>query len=155
METALSTIKLLPFSKQQVSIFSNQLKDSLENGQVDPLELAVYFKAIEETIKQVKETMSKLAVNEAAKYGKSFQFRGATIDVRENGVKYDYSKSGDIDWERLNSEINSLTSRQEEREDFIKSLKQPMTAVYEETGETYTIYPPVKKSTTGIVISLI
>lgn len=155
METALSTIKLLPFSKQQVSIFSDQLKDSLENGHIDPLELAVYFKAIEETIKQVKATMSKLAVNEAEKYGKSFQFKGAKIDVRENGVKYDYSKSGDIDWERLNSEINSLTSRQEEREDFIKSLKQPMTAVYEETGETYTIYPPVKKSTTSIVISLI
>ena len=142
METALSTIKQMPFSKQQVAVFSNQLKDSLENGQVDPLELAVYFKAIEETIKQVKETMSKLAVNEAEKYGKSFEFKGAKIDVRENGVKYDYSKSGDIDWERLNSEINAARSRQEERETLIKSLKKPMTAVYEETGETHAIYPP-------------
>ena len=155
METALSTIKLLPFSKQQVSIFSDQLKDSLENGQIDPLELAVYFKAIEETIKQVKEVMSGLALNEAEKYGKSFQFKGAKIDIREVGTSYDYSKSGDIDWERLNSEINATKERQKEREALIKSLKEPMTAVYEETGETYTIYPPAKKSTTSIVISLI
>lgn len=155
MKTSIDIIKLLPFSKQKVSEFAKELKQSLENGEIDPLEMAIYFKGIEETIKQVKDTMSGMAVNEAEKYGKSFEFKGAKIDIREVGTSYDYSNSGDIDWERINSEINAAKERQKEREALIKSLKEPMTAVYEETGETYTIYPPIKKSTTGIVISLI
>lgn len=155
METALSTLRLMPFSKNQVELFSNQIKDSLTSGDVDPLELAIYFKAMEETIKQVKETMSSLALSEAQKYGKSFEFKGAKIEVKELGTSYDYSNCGDIYLNKFSEQISELTEKRKTRETIVKALKEPMTAVDEETGETFTMYPPIKKSTTGIAISLI
>lgn len=155
MDTALSTIRLLPFSKQQVILFSSQIKDSLINGDVEPLELAVYFKSIEKTIEEVKETLSSMALSEAEKYGKGkFEFKGAEIQVKELGTKYDYSQTGDTEWERLTSEKNAIDARIKDREAMLKSLTGSLTIVNEDTGEMETIYPPIKKSTTGISISL-
>lgn len=155
METALSTIKLLPFSKQQVEVFSAQIKESLINGEVEPLELAVYFKSIEKTIESVKETLSDMALNEAEKYGKGkFEFKGAEIQVKELGTKYDYSQTGDVEWERLTSEKQAIDTRIKERETMLKALSGSLTVVNEDTGEMETIYPPIKKSTTGIAITL-
>lgn len=155
METAISTIRLLPFSKQQVEVFSSQIKESLVSGDVEPLELAVYFKSIEKTIESVKETLSDMALQEAEKYGKGkFEFKGAEIQVKELGTKYDYSQTGDVEWERLTSEKQAIESRIKERETLLKSLTGSLTVVNEDTGEMETIYPPIKKSTTGISISL-
>lgn len=153
-DTALSTIRLLPFSKQQVEVFSSQIKDSLMSGEVDPLELAVYFKSIEKTIEAVKETLSPLALAESEKSGKSFEYKGAKIEIKELGTKYDYSKCGDTEFERLESEINALNDRKKEREAMLKNLTGSLTVVNEDTGEMETIYPPVKRSTTGIAITI-
>lgn len=154
METAISIIKLMPFSKQQVQIFASQLIETIENGEIDPLELAIYFKAFEKVQEQVKETLSKQALIEAEKHGKSFEFRGAKIDIKEVGTSYDFSKCGDYKWERLNTDLQTIKNQQKERETMIKTLKEPLIEVNQETGETFTIYPPIKKSTTGITISL-
>lgn len=155
MDTAISTVRLLPFSKQQVEVFANQIKDSLDNGEIEPLELAVYFKSIEKTIESVKETLNELALNDADKYGKGkFQFKGAEIQVKELGTKYDFTQTGDVEWERLTSEKQGIETRLKEREMMLKSLTGSLTVINEDTGEMKTIYPPIKKSTTGISISL-
>lgn len=154
METAISQVKLLPFTKSQVQIFAGQLIETLENGEIDPLDLAIYFKAFSEVEKQVKETMSKLALSEAEKHGKTFEFKGAKIEVKELGTSYDFSQCGDTKWERLNADLSAIKDKQKEREQLIKTLKEPLIEVDQQTGETITIYPPIKKSTTGITISL-
>ena len=154
METALSTLRLLPFSKQQVEVFADQIKNELESGNVNPLELAIYFKSIEKTVEKVSEKLKELALQEAEKYGKKFEFKGAEISISELGTIYDYSKTGDYEWERWDAAVKQDTDRRKERETMLKGLTGSLTIVNEETGEMETIYPPIKKSTTGISISL-
>lgn len=155
METALSFVRQLPSTKSQVAMFSDQIRQSLLSGDVEPLELAVYFKAIEKMMESVKETLTELSLAEAEKYGKGeFEFKGAKIVVKELGTKYDYSNCGDRNLEKCNTEISALTEERKGRENFLKSLQYEMTIVDEETGETTKLYPPVKSSTTGISISL-
>lgn len=155
METALSTIRQLPFSKHQVELFSTQIKDSLIAGQVEPLELAVYFKSIEKTIESVKETLSTMALNEAEKYGKgAFDFKGAQIQVKELGTKYDFSQTNDLFWHELQAEKQKIEEKLKQRETMLKSLTGSLTIANEDTGEIETIYPPIKKSTTGISITI-
>ena len=154
METALTTLRLMPFSKKQVEIFATQINDSLINGEVDPLELAIYFKSIEKVIESVKSNLSELALKEAEKHGKSFEFKGAKIDIKELGTKYDYSGTGDPYYTKFSEQTKELSEKIKSRETFLKSLNDKMIIIDEETGETFTIYPPIKKSTTGITISL-
>ena len=154
METALSTIKLMPLSKTQIIEFAEQLKETLESGNVNPLELALYFKAIEETIKQVKDTLSPLALNEAEKYGKSFNYNGASVSIKELGTTYDFSQCNDAQWNDYDEIIKVATELKKQRETFLKSLTDAMTIVNDVTGEIETIYPPIKKSTTGITITI-
>lgn len=152
---AIEKIRQLPISKNDVMAFSESIKNSLTNGDIDPLEMALYFKAMDEISKSVKDTLTQMAVSEAEKYGKTFQFKGAEISIREMGTKYDFTDSGDIKLQSISDSINELSEKRKERENFLKTLKEPLVAVDDETGETYTMYPPKKSSTTGIAIKLI
>lgn len=154
METALSTIRLLPFSKQQVMVFADQIKNELLSGNVDPLELAVYFKALEKTMEAVKDTLSELALKEAEKNGKSFEYKGAKIELAELATRYDYSQTGDDEWFRYDCEVNAATERRKEREATLKTLKEAAIWVNPDTGEAQTIYPPIKSSKSGIKITI-
>ena len=154
METALSTLRLMPFSKQQVELFASQINESLTNGDVDPLELAIYFKSLEKVIENCKSTLSDLALTEAMKHGKSFEFKGAKIDIKELGTKYDYTNTGDPYYIKYSNEVKEVGEKVKARETFLKSLTDKFVMVDEETGETHEIFPPLKKSTTGITISL-
>ena len=156
METAISTLKLLPFSANQVELFSNQLEQSLLNGEIEPLELAIYLKAIEKVAERLKPELQRLSIQEAERYGKGeFQLMGAKVQVRELGTKYDYSNCGDIEFEMIESDLNAVAERKKNRESFLKSITEPLQLINEETGEAYKVYPPSKKSTTGIVITLL
>lgn len=152
---AIEQIKQMPLSKNKVIEFSESIKAELECGNIDPLELALYFKSMEEIVKNVKTTLNEMAVEEAQKYGKSFQFKGAKIDVREMGTKYDYSECGDIHLQKISQEIDASNEKRKERENILKALKEPLIAIDDETGETFTMYPPKKSSTTGIAISFV
>jgi len=77
---------------------------------------------------------------------------GAKLEAREVGTVYDYT--GDPVWVQLNGEIKGLQSKLKEREAFLKTLKEPLTTVDHDTGEAITITPPVKRSTTALVITL-
>ena len=80
-------------------------------------------------------------------------FKGATFDVKEAGIKYDFSKCEDVIWNDIDKKMQMLTERKKEREAFLKSLKERFTYVDESTGEIITLYPPQKKSTTTYAIT--
>lgn len=53
METALSTISVLPSGKEQVQVFVRKLKDEILANDKDPLKILVQLKYIEKTIAEV------------------------------------------------------------------------------------------------------
>lgn len=154
METATSTLAILPNTKEQIELFANKLISEIENGQVNPLELIIIQKSFEKMFDKVKETLTKAMVDEAEKYGKKFEFKGAKIELVEAGVKYDYSSCGDTQYTRVNEQILQLSEVKKQREAFIKSLKEPMQVLDEETSELVTVYPPKKSSTTTLKVTI-
>lgn len=155
METASSTLSVLPNNKAEVENFANKLISEIENGQINPLELLRQQRAIEKVFDLIKDSLTKAARDEAEKYGvKSFEFKGAKFELAEAGVKYDYSQSGHVGYSKISESIAKLNEKKKEFETFIKAVKEPVNLVDEDSGEVFTVYPPQKTSTSTIKITL-
>ncbi len=153
--TAQSVLSLAPSTGQQITEFVRQITADVEAGITNPLDLHIQLKALEKAIDGIKSAIAEHALNEAEKHGKTFDYHGCKIEIRETGTKYDYSGCGDIPWERLDSEIKSLTERRKEREAYLRAMPdQRMTMVDEATGEIMEVNRPVKTSTTGIAVTI-
>ena len=150
---ALSTIADAPITYVEIGNLIYAMKAELLSGDYNPLDVELKLKAMEETIKQLRadEDIKQFVLAEAEKYGKSFEWRGAKMSVREVGVKYDYATTGDSEWAMLDAEIKELTEKKKAREKFLQAI--PVTGtVSPETGEM--IYPPARTSTTSIAVTL-
>jgi hypothetical protein len=154
MEKAISTLNQLPSTRSQIKIFTAKLKEEILSGNEDVLKFAVMLKSMEEMIENLRKdaeiTMNCLA--EANKYPKGvFEVHGAKIQVRESGVKYDYSVCNDSVLNELNKKLKDLTEEKKKRENTLKNISGSLANP--DTGEE--LYPPVKTSSTGIVVTLI
>ena len=94
-------------------------------------------------------------LEQAMLHGKSFSFLGDEWTVKETGVQYDYDNCNDPLVAQMHQELEQLQQEIKSRESWLKALPaEGMVIVDEETGETYKVYPPLKKSTTSVTIKL-
>lgn len=151
--TTLAKIAQSPITYVEINNLIYDMKVELLSGDYNPLDVELQLKAMEETIKQLRsdEDIRQFVLSEAEKHGKSFEWRGAKMSIREVGVKYDYSTSGDSEWAILDAQIKELTEKRKAREKFLQNIPE-MGTVSPETGET--IYRPAKSSTTSIAVTL-
>lgn len=158
MEQNIITQENFPFkTKGAQKEFADQLIGMVENGEISPLEMAVKVRAVQDTFKQVADSkvLKDAVYSESLKYGKGekMAYGGAQVNVREGGVKYDFTVCGDPEWEELNSQMEDLKAKMKEREDWLKGNTKPVTILDEETGVVSTIYPPARSSTTTYAIT--
>lgn len=155
METikALSAIADAPITYVEIGNAIHEMKAELLSGDYNPLDVELKLKAIEEITKQLRadDDIRAFVMKEAEKYGKSFEWRGAKMSIREVGVKYDYASTGDSEWAILDSQIKELSEKKKAREKFLQAVPPAGTAS-PDTGEV--IYPPAKTSTTSIAVTL-
>jgi hypothetical protein len=87
-------ISLYDLTKTERGEFVTRLVDKLDAGEADPLQVHKQVKCMEDLIKQItaNEDYRKHLLEEAGKYGKSFELNGAKYQVKEAGTKYDYSQ---------------------------------------------------------------
>lgn len=156
MTQEIEQLKSMPSKLEEVNKFSQKLVEDLENGLINPLELKVILKGISSIEENIKIQLDEMAVREAEKYSeKKFSAYGCEIEIRELGVKWDYTTTNDPVLQSLEQEQKAITDKVKERQLFLKSIKEPMNIASESTGgEEVTIYPAVKKSTTGLVLRL-
>lgn len=141
-------------TKEIIKEHSLGLLHDLDQGHISPLQLASQLKFMEDIITNVKEELRQRVIAEQSKYGKeTMKYQGASFDIKEAGVKYDYSKCDDTIWNDLKQKINALNEQMKEREAFLKSLRERLTYIDESTGEIITLYPPQRKSTTTYAIT--
>lgn len=151
METAISTLSVLPNNKEQIKTFSALLLNELDNGNAKPLEVLKAFKAFEKVFDLIKPELTKKCLNEATKYGeRKFDACGISFETKEAGARYDFSGCNDQDYNILKEQIDRLTESLKKREEFLKAIPDHFDTVDKDTGEVITIYPPVKKSTTTL-----
>lgn len=126
-----------------------------DGGSINPLKVATIMKALEMAMKLIKDGISRSVLDEAEKYeGKTFDFFGHSLSIRESGVKYDYTECNDPYMNDYVKEMNSLKEKIKARETFLKAAKDGATIVDERTGDVVEIYPPSKSSTTSVAINL-
>lgn len=155
---ATSVLSLFETTKEQRMSFVMSVVDQLQTGNADALKVHLHVKMMEETVKLLNaNSIYKSAVLEAAeKYGeKSFQVNNAKVEIKEVGVKYDFSKTEDITLLALYKQQEELDAKIKARETMLKSVDgKGMIVVDQESGETFTVYPPAKSSTTSVAITL-
>lgn len=146
-------IDMMPSTKEQVSLFVEKYENEILEGNENPLKVAVQLKAMEETIKNLRNSVKirDVILEEANKYGKSFEEFGAKFNVKETGVSYDFSGCGDSNLESMYKEMEGLKERIKKRETFLKSITDESIADTE-TGEI--LLPPCKVSTTSVTVTL-
>ena len=119
---ALSTIADAPITYVEIGNLIHYMKQELLSGEYNPLDVELKLKAMEETIKQLRsdEEIRAFVLSEAEKYGKSFEWRGAKMSIREVGVKYDYSSTGDSEWAILDAQIKEFPRRRKPVRSFFR-----------------------------------
>jgi hypothetical protein len=153
-----SILALFETNKEQRKDFVARVVQSIESGDVDPLKVHLQVKMMEDVIKNLNaNSRYKSAVLERAeKYGqKSFEFGNAKVEIKETGVKYDFSKCEDDVLAKLNELLEDTESKIKARETLLKAAPgEGLVLTNPETGETKTVYPPARSSITNVVITL-
>ena len=123
----LETIKLLPASKKDLKAFATKIINSVLEGDVNPLELDVRLKYIEELIKSIRKdkAVKELTFEEAQKYGKTFDFANCEIRL---------SSRTTLNFKE-DSEVLRLETELKARKGLIKSVKDGIAIIDEDTGE--------------------
>lgn len=147
-------LSLFETTKSERQDFAQSVVNGLKEGLSDPLKVHLQVKCMEDLIKQITShpDYKDLTLDEAAKYGKSFEHYNAKFEIKEMGVKYDYSNCGDPIYNQLAEELAELEKKVKERQAFLKAV-QPGTELLIE-DEVIVLYPPVKTSTTSITVNL-
>jgi hypothetical protein len=150
-------IKFNHTTKEERTQVVREIFQELLEGRINPMELHIRMKCLEEVVKQLTSMPAYKAIvlEDAEKHGKSFQYHNAKVDIREVGVKYDYSGCG-------HSKLNELYKYQEQINDDIKEYeaylkplpKSGIQVLNTSTGEVETHYPPAKTSTTSVAVTL-
>lgn len=145
-----------PKNKFDQQMLANEIILPVIDGDVNPIDTYVKAKAIQDALKIVTDDdrIKDLVICEVEKYGNNTTYNSASIQVKEMGVKYDYSGCNDDIYNALIHNIEVLKEKLKQRENFLKSITSDgATMVNEETGEVNKIYPPVKMAAQGIAIT--
>lgn len=151
------SINQFPTNKNEQSIMAARFAQAIADGEVSPLDAVAKMKSLQEVITLFlkDEAVSNAVITEVEKYGRGEtpSANGATFQVKETGVKYDFSVCGDIVWNSLKEQADKINEALKDREKYLKTIKQSKTEIDEESGEIYTILPPVKTSTTSYTVT--
>lgn len=161
----LQTISLFELDKAGREEFIVQLVEAMDAGQVEPILVHLQVKGMEKIIDNLTETDEKknplalqakryksLVLESVKTYGnKDVQFKNGKFDIKEVGVKYDYSQCNDPELAEWSTQASELAEKIKAKQKFLQTIPQKgLLVTNEETGETNTIYPPSRSSTTSV-----
>jgi hypothetical protein len=150
-------IKFNHTTKEERTQVVHEIFQELLNGRINPMELHIRMKCLEEVVKQLTSMPAYKAIvlDDAEKHGKSFQYHNAKVDIREVGVKYDYSGCGSSTLNELYQKQDAINDAIKDNESYLKQLPASgIQVLNQSTGEVETHYPPAKTSTTSVAVTL-
>mgnify|MGYP007061387645 CR=1 FL=1 len=155
-EKASSQLTVLPSNKSQINTFVERFRAELDAGYINPLDVAIQLKAMEELIKILRadELVRDRIMTEVEKDPqKVFSYKGAKVERAETGVKYDFSGCNSSVLNDLYAKRKELLDQIKKTEDALKTIEKAETETYDKvTGEK--INPPVRTSNSYVKITL-
>ena len=137
-------------TKSDIKIATDMLISQIDNGEINPIDVAVQLKVLEEFIKDARDKLNNYTIDELRKYptGRTSIFE-TRIEIAETGIKYDYSQ--DLVWQNLKQQNEMTSIALKFREDILKKIPAGSQLV-DENGEVAT--GPSKTSSTSYKITL-
>lgn len=157
MELTTTNLSLFQTNKAERSAFVAQIIQDIQQGDTDALKVHLQMKCMEDIIKGVTSDAQykEALLDQAYRRGKSFSYQNADWDIREMGVSYDYAGCGDVVLNELVRQAEELTAKIKERQEWLKVIPEGgMVVVDKDTGETWEVVRPVKRSTTTVAVKL-
>jgi hypothetical protein len=134
---------------QQRASFTSQIIDGLDGGYIDPLKIMSSIKNLQAILTDIEAFAKPMVIEELEKNGGKLELYGMSLQKKEGGTKYDFSKTNDLTYSELSAKLENAKKSLKEREDFLKSLPTDGQEIVDEgSGEVYKIYRPIKSSTT-------
>jgi len=153
--TATGVLSLMASTSTEVDVFSDQIIQSVKEGEESAIKVLVQMTAIGKVIERVKKEIRNNYLNEADKYeGNTFSYMGNSIQKGDIKTEYDFTLCGHPEWIQLEKIITDSQKAQKEIETFLKTLKKPTAFLDKESGEWIDLSPPIKKSTPGLKVSI-
>lgn len=148
-------LTLMASTSTQIDVFSDGIIQAVKGGEINPLTVAVQLKAMEQATERIRKEIKPELMTEVGKYPeKKFTFLGNEITKAEHGSKFDYTVCNDPQWNKLNAQMEAIKLELDKRQEWLKTMATVETIVDKETGEAIDIFPPMKRSTYGINISI-
>lgn len=151
-ETPTQLLTMMASTSNQIIVFSDGVIESVQSGEINPLTVLVQLKAMETASERIRKEIRPNMLNEIDKQPDTFEYLGNKITKAEHGTKYEFENCNHPGWNDLTKIINNAIEQRKEIEATLKTLKAPTTLVFED--EIVTVNPPIKKSTSGINISI-
>jgi len=102
-------------TKFGIELMADSIKEQVDEGLLDPLEVAIKFNSLEQLVKSVKSRITENVLSELMKHPKGkAEVLGAVVSNMES-VKYDFSDLPG--WSELEEQILALRWQQKEIED--------------------------------------
>lgn len=141
--------------KSAIATIAANMEEAIKEGFIDPLDVLISAKKGVEIYKAIEAKIRPLAESEArVSKGESLTKYYAEITQAETGVKYDYSSCGDKIWSDLNEKATEITKELKEREKFLQGVNKEQGCFDPETGESWTVKPPIRSGKMGLKITL-
>ena len=127
----------MPETSEQVKHFARRAVDEALSGNYDLLDVEKRLKALEDTIKSIREGIRSEVMEEAAKHRSrgDFEYAGAKWRTSQRTT---YDMKG-VEWSKYRDAVDKV----KELEGMLKAAKQPFADL--DTGEI--VEPPVAKVT--------
>lgn len=151
----LPLINLLDLNKSYIGDIVKMATRSVTEGHYDPITALVYAKKGQELYTQLEKAVRPIAEDkQRLAKGEVYTLHSADVAQRESGVKYDFSVCGDLEYDELKAKHEALSAELKAKEEYLKKVYKPVETVNEDTGETYTVNPPIRSGKMGLTVSL-
>lgn len=143
---------LQSISKKEVKAKAQEEAEMLIESGKDVTPVYVQANRVIEYATTYCNALKDKVVMERELYPKQEKIRvlGAEVTVAEAGVRYDFSRCQDKEWSKLKEAAELANEALKLREDMLKTITKPLeNQLCPDSGEVYTIYPPLRKSTTA------
>jgi hypothetical protein len=117
------------------------------------LEAYITVKKLEYVVKSLIEVLQPMAITEAEKQ-KGNTLYGAEVNVKDTGVRYNFSECGYLPYNSLISDKKQIETELKGMETLLKSINKKTTIVDEQSGEILEVKPPTRTSGTSIVLTI-
>ena len=111
-------------TKQKALQLAEKIINQVQEGNINPLDAMVKLTYLSTAIDGALKVIRPLAVDEADKYPtKTFTDYGAEFQVKETGIKYDYS--GSEEWKQVKEQADGINFELKQIEERIRKFENP------------------------------